>query len=111
GIIDPLEKISVETSHPAWLVARWAAAFGLEEAKAFARANNETAPASFRVNTLRADSDALINDLLIAGLGVVASRLAPGAWRVEGGAGAVLRRLAGEGLIYMQDEASQLVAH
>ena len=27
AITDPLEKISVETSHPAWLVARWAAAF------------------------------------------------------------------------------------
>src|SRR5205807_246062 len=53
GLTDPLEKISVETSHPAWLVARWADAFGLEEAEAFARANNETAPASFRVNTLR----------------------------------------------------------
>ena len=113
GITDPLEKISVATSHPAWLIARWAAAFGLEEAEAFARANNETAPASFRVNTLRADSDALINDLLIAGFGVVPSSVAPGAWRVESGAGAggVLRRLAGEGLIYMQDEASQLVAH
>src|SRR2546421_117297 len=112
-INDPLEKISVATSHPAWLVARWAAAFGLEEAAAFARANNETAPASFRVNTLRADSDALINDLLIAGFGIVPSSVAPGAWRVESGAGAsgVLRRLAGEGLIYMQDEASQLVAH
>src|SRR5204862_5844884 len=68
---------------------------------------------SFRVNTLRADGDALVNDLLIAGSGVVPSSVAPGAWRVEGGAGAggVLRRLAGEGLIYMQDEASQLVAH
>src|SRR5947209_8824461 len=86
-VTDPLEKISVETSHPAWLVARWAAAFGLAEAAAFARANNETAPASFRVNTLRADSDTLVNDLLIAGFGVAPSRVAPGAWRVESGGG------------------------
>lgn len=113
NVTDPLERVSVETSHPAWLVARWAEAFGLEEAEAFARANNQTAPASFRVNTLRAGASELINELRAAGIAVAASNVAPNAWRVEGGAGAsgALRRLAGEGRIYLQDEASQLVAH
>jgi 16S rRNA (cytosine967-C5)-methyltransferase len=110
-VTDRLEKIAVSTSHPAWLVERWAEGFGLAEAEAFARANNQTAPVSFRVNPLRADTEALINELRAAGLGVVASEVAPGAWRVEGGAGALLRRLAAEGRIYLQDEASQLVAH
>ncbi len=110
-IKDPLEKISVETSHPAWLVARWAEAFGREEAAAFARANNDSAPAAFRVNTLSTNSDALIEELRDAGLSLAPSRVAPGAWRVEGGAGARLRGLASEGKIYLQDEASQLVAH
>jgi len=110
-VADPLEKISVETSHPAWLVARWADAFGIEEAEAFARANNETAPVSFRVNTLRAGAGSLVNELRNAGLVIASSRVAPDAWRVEGGAGGVLRRLASEGRIYLQDEASQLVAH
>jgi len=113
AIADPLERIAVATSHPAWLVGRWAAAFGCDEAEAFARANNDAAPASFRVNTLRPDGDALINQLRAAGVVVTPSRVAPEAWRAEGGEGAstVLRALAGEGLIYMQDEASQLVAH
>jgi 16S rRNA (cytosine967-C5)-methyltransferase len=112
-ITDTLERIAVETSHPTWLIARWAAEFGVEEAEAFARANNSNAPAAFRVNTLRADSNALINKLRSAGVEIEPSRVAPGAWRVEGGAGAnaVLRKLAAEGKIYMQDEASQLVAH
>lgn len=112
-ITDPLEKVAVETSHPVWLVRRWAAAFGHEEAESFARANNDNAPASFRVNTLRSDGESLINQLRVSGLRVEPSRVAPGGWRLEGGAGAggVLRRLAAEGLIYMQDEASQLVAH
>jgi 16S rRNA (cytosine967-C5)-methyltransferase len=112
-IEDPLERVSVETSHPAWLVARWAEAFGFEEAAAFARANNDTAPAAFRVNTLIADSDSLINELRDAGLTLTPSLVAPDAWRVEGGAGAgsLLRRLAAEGKVYSQDEASQLVAH
>jgi 16S rRNA (cytosine967-C5)-methyltransferase len=112
-IKDPLERVSVETSHPAWLVARWSEAFGREEAEAFARANNDSAPAAFRVNTLSPNSDALVNELRDAGLSLGPSRVAPGAWRVEGstGAGALLRRLAAEGKVYLQDEASQLVAH
>jgi 16S rRNA (cytosine967-C5)-methyltransferase len=113
GIEDPLERIAVETSHPPKLIRRWAAAFGVEEAASFARANNDSAPAAFRVNTLKAEPDALIKNLRAEGLSITPSRVAPGGWRVEGGtgAGAALRRLAAEGLIYMQDEASQLVAH
>jgi 16S rRNA (cytosine967-C5)-methyltransferase len=112
-IEDPLERVSVETSHPTWLVARWAEAFGREEAEAFARANNDTAPASFRVNTLSPNGDALIDELRDAGVRLSPSRVAPGAWRAEGGAGAGsrLRELAAEGGVYLQDEASQLVAH
>ena len=112
-IEDPIERVSVETSHPSWLVARWAEAFGRAEAEAFARANNDTAPAAFRLNTLSPNSDALINQLGDEGMRLAPSRVASGAWRVEGGAGAgsVLRRLAAEGRIYSQDEASQLVAH
>jgi 16S rRNA (cytosine967-C5)-methyltransferase len=129
AVADALERIAVETSHPLWLIERWAAAFGAGEAEAFARANNESAPVSFRVNTLRSESDPLINRLRAAGMTVKPSRVAPGAWRAEvaadasgaqradaGGASrasgsALLRSLAGEGLVYMQDEASQLVAH
>ena len=113
AVADPLERIAVETSHPPRLIRRWAAAFGLEEASAFARANNDSAPAAFRVNTLKSDADTLIEKLRAGGLTVAPSRVAPGAFRVEGGAGAsaLLRGLAAEGLVYMQDEASQLVAH
>ena len=133
-IDDPLERIAVETSHPAWLVRCWASAFGQDEAESLARANNDSAPASFRVNTLRSESDPLINRLRVAGVRVEPSRVAPEGWRAKGGAGAsnvsasadlrpgvsavlradvsaMLRSLAGEGLIYLQDEASQLVAH
>lgn len=106
-----LERIAVETSHPAWLVGRWAAAFGAEDAAAFARANNAAAPLAFRVNTLREDASDTLSKLNAAGIEVVPSVVAPGAYRVEGGGGAALRALAADGLVYMQDEASQLVAH
>lgn len=114
GIEDAVERIAVETSHPAWLIARWIEAFGLEETHAFARSNNEPAPVAFRVNPLREDSETVVERLRAAGAVTEESRVAPGAWRVERSsaeASALLRSLAGEGSVYMQDEASQLVAH
>ena len=113
GVEDPLERIAVETSHPPWLIRRWAEAFGADEAAGFARANNDSAPASFRVNTFKAKPETVVAGLRAEGVTVTASGVAPGAWRAEGGAGAsaALRRLSAEGLVYMQDEASQLIAH
>jgi 16S rRNA (cytosine967-C5)-methyltransferase len=108
---DPLERIAVETSHPLWLVRRWAEAFGRTEAEAFARSNNEPARVAFRVNSSPAAEESVLERLRGAGVSVVASKVAPGAWRVEGGASALLRELAAVGTIYLQDEASQLVAH
>lgn len=112
AITDALARVAVETSHPAWLVERWGSAFGHAHAADFARANNMHAPASFRLNPLRAESDGVIEKLRAAGVTAERSFVAPGGWRVEGSGGAShLRALADEGLIYMQDEASQLVAH
>ncbi|HLL74264.1 MAG TPA: 16S rRNA (cytosine(967)-C(5))-methyltransferase RsmB [Pyrinomonadaceae bacterium] len=105
-----IERISVAHSHPAWLVERWAAAFGAGEAGALASANNRTPPAAFRVNPLRARHAEVIERLRAAGVEAEPSRVAEGAWRVAAGRGGeVLRALAHEGVVYTQDEASQLV--
>lgn len=112
NVSDAVERLAVETSHPAWLVRRWASSFGFDETEAFARANNRTPPVAFRVNTVRAGSDEVRARLHAAGIETQASSIAPEAWRVSvGGGGAAVRELADEGLIYLQDEASQLVAH
>jgi 16S rRNA (cytosine967-C5)-methyltransferase len=107
---DELERVAIATSHPAWLVARWAAEFGAVEAELIARANNRTPPVAFRVNTLRAEENDVIGKLRAAGVEVVESRIARGAWRVAAGTGGeALRALAADGVVYTQDEASQLV--
>ena len=107
GAATPLERLAIETSHPPWLLARWAEAFGVDEAAAFARANNEAPPVAFRVV---AGEREVLDELRAAGGVLEQSRVAPAAWRIEG-AGATLRELARAGKIYLQDEASQLVAH
>lgn len=104
---DPIEKLAIETSHPAWLIERWTNAFGSVEAEAFARANNLAPPTAFRI--VDTDEIRILDCLREAGAIVESSRVAEKAWRVSG-ATSLVRELAAEGKIYLQDEASQLVA-
>jgi 16S rRNA (cytosine967-C5)-methyltransferase len=102
ALVEPTERLAVETSHPRWLIERWARQFGFEETEAFARANNRVPPVAFRV--VNGDLMDFENQLVLE-----PSKLADNAWRVEGST-PVLRELAARGKIYLQDEASQLVA-
>lgn len=109
-ITDPIARIAIETSHPAWLIERWANAFGLDETKAFARANNEAPPVAIRLAGRSSAALDVLGELRSAGAFVTPSAITPDAWRIEG-ANARLRELAQQGFVYIQDEASQLVAH
>jgi 16S rRNA (cytosine967-C5)-methyltransferase len=106
-LLDPLEKLAVETSHPRWLIERWANEFGFAETEAFARANNRVPPTAFRL--VEGNFRDFENQLIAAGGRVEPSTIAENAWRVSG-ASALVRELTAEGRIYLQDEASQLVA-
>ncbi|HJX91584.1 MAG TPA: 16S rRNA (cytosine(967)-C(5))-methyltransferase RsmB [Pyrinomonadaceae bacterium] len=109
NISDSLERLTVESSHPRWLIERWIDSFGIEETKAFVRSNNQTPPATFRVVQTRANENEVINRLEAAGIKLQASELVSSAWRASN-VNPVLRALADKGEIYFQDEASQLVA-
>ena len=109
AISDQVERLSLETSHPVWLVQRWIENWGLDEAAAFAHANNEAAPTAFRIVNARACETEIIESLRTAGATLTPSPVTPGAWR-SSGASQVVNKLRGEGRIYIQDEASQLVA-
>ncbi len=109
NIVDPIERAAVATSHPRWLIERWIEAFGAKEAEAFAHSNNEPAPVAFRVVASRADELDVCAQLRGAGATLVQSKIAKRAWRVVGGS-QLLSGLVEQGRIYLQDEASQLVA-
>jgi 16S rRNA (cytosine967-C5)-methyltransferase len=111
AITDAVERLAVETSHPVWLIERWTDTFGSQEAASFARSNNESPPVAFRINARDDDErSAILDELRGAGGRLESSRVAPEAWRIQG-ATFMLRQLARDGRIYIQDEASQLVAH
>lgn len=110
GIADPLSRASVELSHPRWMLERWQASLGGDEARRFALANNTPSATAFRVNTIRASIDEVLSDLNSKGATVRASQLAPGAFVVESGSARFVNEAARLGLVYIQDEASQLVS-
>jgi 16S rRNA (cytosine967-C5)-methyltransferase len=108
NITDPLQRLAVETSHPLWLLEKWQENFGIEETAKLARVNNEAPLTAFR---LTAKSSAnVLTELQNEGAILSKSKIAPDAWRIAGGT-QKLREFVAAGEIYLQDEASQLVAH
>lgn len=107
-IEDQVERLSVETSHPRWLLNRWIDHFGFPFTAELARANNQPPPLSFRVIKTRATESEVAGILREAEANLIASPIAAGAWRCEGASGQLLE-LARAGKVYIQDEASQLV--
>ncbi|HEU4932939.1 MAG TPA: 16S rRNA (cytosine(967)-C(5))-methyltransferase RsmB [Pyrinomonadaceae bacterium] len=108
-VSDSIEKIAIQSSHPIWLIDRWAQAFGLDQAESFANANNLMPPTAFRVVANRANQAEVLSKLSAVGATVESSDIVDEAWRVSG-ATSLLRELSAAGQIYLQDEASQLVA-
>ncbi|MEW6126318.1 MAG: 16S rRNA (cytosine(967)-C(5))-methyltransferase RsmB [Acidobacteriota bacterium] len=110
GINDALEKLAIAVSHPRWMLERWIKTFGETEATELARANNQTPLLAFRVNTLKAQVDEVLDELTKAGVQIAPSKIARQAFVVEQGSIASLTRALEAGRIYIQDEASQLIA-
>lgn len=103
-----IERVSIQTSHPIWLIEKWVNDFGLDETEKFANANNEAAPTVFRL-TNRSEKN-LIESLRDSKIKLVESQITPNAWHVEK-MSLLLQKLSQDGKLYFQDEASQLVAH
>lgn len=102
-------SLSIQYSHPEWLVRRWLDQFGLEEAAALMLASNERAPLVLRANALKGSRHDLVKRLAEAGVEALPAPLAPHGIRVSS-VGAV-DGLPGfsEGLFQVQSESSQLV--
>lgn len=100
---DETEKISIETSHPKWLVEKWIRQFGFEETKKLAAANNEMPKLAFRFtgNISREDAEDAKN--------FKRSEFVENCFIAEK-LDANLFELFEKGEIYFQDEASQMVA-
>lgn len=88
---DEIEKLSIETSHPRWLIEKWIGQFGIDETAKLAIANNQTPKSSYRWTAKT--TDAVKKSL-----------------EKETDA-KFLRELAENGKIYFQEEGSQMVGN
>ncbi len=101
---DELDRLSVETSHPLWLIEKWAADLGTDSAAALAHANNDIPRSAFRLIG-RPGDDAPDVTAYAAASAFVENCYLPDRTHAE------LLELAELGKIYFQDEASQMAAH
>lgn len=99
---DEIERISVEHSHPRWLIEKWTSQFGAERAELIAGANNRQPARAFRFtkSTTDADQRPLEN--------YPRSEWVEGCFLAEKNS-LELIALANEGRIHFQDEASQML--
>lgn len=60
---NPLKYLSLKYSFPSWMVERWAIRFGFTECQDILRNNNNRAPLTVRVNTIKIQRNKLIEAL------------------------------------------------
>ncbi len=107
---DAVAALSLEQAHPAWLVARWLGRWGLKATAARLAADNQVAPLTIRVNTLKTDPESLRTRLAREGVNTVACRFSPVGLRLtELNAAPLELDSYREGWWLFQDEAAQLV--
>ncbi|MCK6461680.1 MAG: RsmB/NOP family class I SAM-dependent RNA methyltransferase, partial [Planctomycetes bacterium] len=103
-------KIAFDESFPLWMVERWVARLGAEEARKLAAALNEPAPTTVRANTLRNTRDELLASLGAEGIEATATALAPDGVVLGKRINIFDTKAFREGRFEMQDEGSQLVS-
>ena len=101
-----LAYLGITHSHPDWLVARWLDRYGFEATERWVQFNNTTPLLTLRVNRLRATREEAMAALAVDDVETEPTRFAPDGLLVT--RGNPLRRPA-DGLVFVQDEASQLV--
>ena len=104
AVAEPRQWLTTTGSLPGWLAERWLERLGPATAVARARALLEEPPVFFRPNPRVPDALARARKAGLAPRPAVV----PGAWVATSGR---ITELTREGVIYPQDEGSQLVAH
>jgi 16S rRNA (cytosine967-C5)-methyltransferase len=97
-------RIAAATAHPLWLVERWLAQYPIKAVRQITRYDQEIPVPALRLADAAAESD-----LQKEGIELAPGALLAGARRVISG-DVTKTRVFAEGRVYLQDEASQLVA-
>jgi 16S rRNA (cytosine967-C5)-methyltransferase len=108
---DPVVRLSILYSHPAWLVKRWVSRYGIEMTETLLRENNRPALLTIRTNALRTTRSALRTALEAEGVQVDETSRTPDGLNILSSP-QWLRTLQAyrEGWFMVQDQAAQLIS-
>ena len=102
------EYLSIKYGTPSALVKKLTAEFGTEFAEALLRGNNEVAPLTIQVNTLKTSSSELAALLEKKGIFVLPHDLVPDCFDIYGSGDISQLKEHIDGLFYVQDAAARL---
>ncbi len=108
---DPVARLSMLYSHPAWLVKRWVSRYGAEATETLLLENNRPALLTIRTNTLKTTRGALRAALEAEGVQVSESSCSPAGLDILSSP-QWLRSLQAyrDGWFMVQDQAAQLIS-
>ncbi|MFB0920715.1 MAG: 16S rRNA (cytosine(967)-C(5))-methyltransferase RsmB [Oscillospiraceae bacterium] len=100
--------LSVKYSTPIPLVRRLTEEFGSDFTEGFLKANNEAAPLTIQVNTLKTDAESLISSLRSRGVEIKYHEILPDCLEISGAGDITALDEYKNGLFYVQDAAARL---
>jgi 16S rRNA (cytosine967-C5)-methyltransferase len=103
--------LAMRANLPQWLFDKLSERLGEEEALALADAMNQQAPLDLRVNSIKADRDAVVAELAEAPIACTLTPFSPLGLRIIKKPALQNLPLFKNGAIEVQDEGSQLLAH
>ncbi|GIO26102.1 16S rRNA (cytosine(967)-C(5))-methyltransferase RsmB [Ornithinibacillus bavariensis] len=106
-ITDDVKRLSVETSHPEWLIKRWMNHYGYETTREMCLANLHHKPISIRVQPMKITREQAIDILRKEGYEVSESMFSPQGIIIEKG-NILKSSLFNEGIVTIQDQSSML---
>lgn len=106
-VTDEITRLSLETSHPEWLIRRWIDQYGLEVTSEMARANNEPPTNTARVNIAQTTVEKALHQLKSEGAKVELGKVVPEAIYCHSGNVAKTYTYT-KGWLTVQDESSML---
>jgi 16S rRNA (cytosine967-C5)-methyltransferase len=110
--VEPQKFLAVDQAFPCWLIARWLQRFGHTETEALCRAMNAIPAITLRVNTLRAERNALLARIAPDVQQAAVTEHTPEGIRIISPRRPLLEwETFKEGAFQVQDEAAQLIAH
>jgi len=111
AIDDPLERLSVETSHPKWMLQKWLSRYTESEVAALCEHNNSVPKTWIRRNTLLVDQSEFEGFLHSNSIRFASSTLLENFYEVDGGGLLLNSNEFRQGWFSFQDLAAGLIPH